>query len=234
MLAALLVVATCSTGALLPTPATTTDRLAVRSELLRLLPSGAPRPLAGRAADLVAELELLEAVPATPSFLALGVSGQWELRAVQASLEHAEAPSASSALPPAVEVLEVRQELDMPTEKARGLVRFRLADDALVGSLELDAIAALNAERCDTLNYVTTSRQLSLPRTPSCGVAALMEALHAGLSHDFLGDEGVRLGLQTTYVDEALRITRCTTRALAGSCAVHVRASQGTQTPHAR
>lgn len=53
----------------------------------------------------------------------------------------------------------------------------------------------------------------------------MMEALHAGLSHDFLGDEGVRLGLQTTYVDELLRITRCTTRSLADSCAVHVRAS---------
>ena len=37
--------------------------------------------------------------------------------------------------------------------------------------------------------------------------------------------EGVRLGLQTTYLDEQLRITRCTTRELAGSCAVHLRAS---------
>ena len=35
-----------------------------------------------------------------------------------------------------------------------------------------------------------------------------------------LGDEQVRLGMQTTYLDERLRITRCTTRALAGACAV--------------
>ena len=42
---------------------------------------------------------------------------------------------------------------------------------------------------------------------------------------DFLSDEGVRLGLQVTYLDETLRITRCTTRALATSCAVHLRVS---------
>lgn len=59
------------------------------------------------------------------------------------------------------------------------------------------AIAALHTERSDTLNYVTTGRRLVLPRAPSCGVPTLMEALHADLSHDFLGDEGVRLGLQT-------------------------------------
>ena len=41
--------------------------------------------------------------------------------------------------------------------------------------------------------------------------------------HDFLSEEGVRLGLQLTYLDETIRITRCTTRALAASCAVHVR-----------
>ena len=54
-------------------------------------------------------------------------------------------------------------------------------------------------------------------------VPAMMEALHSQLSHDFLSDEGVRLGLQLTYLDETIRITRCTTRALAASCAVHVR-----------
>ena len=51
----------------------------------------------------------------------------------------------------------------------------------------------------------------------------MMEALHANLPAEFLGDEGVRLGLQTTYLDETLRITRCTTRSLATTCAVHLR-----------
>lgn len=61
----------------------------------------------------------------------------------------------------------------MAAEKARGLVRFRLADEDLVGALELDAIAALNAERADTLNFVTASRQLVRPRPRRPARAAL-------------------------------------------------------------
>ena len=47
----------------------------------------------------------------------------------------------------------------------------------------------------------------------------LMMALHAQLPYDFLGDAGVKLSMQTTYLDETLRITRCTTRSLAASSA---------------
>ena len=36
-------------------------------------------------------------------------------------------------------------------------------------------------------------------------------------------DEGMRVSLQTMYLDERVHISRCTTRGLAGLCAVHVR-----------
>ena len=51
----------------------------------------------------------------------------------------------------------------------------------------------------------------------------LLHELHAELSCDFRAEDGVRLGLQTTYLDEVLRVTRCTTRDLAGAVSVHVR-----------
>ena len=200
-----------------------TDRLAMRAELMSLLETtGPPRVLAGRALDLVQEMELLETVPATPGFLTIGTNGVWALAGVQDSPDRPEALETSGP-PPAVEVLQVRQTLDFSTEKAVGNVHFRVVEDDLQGELILDAICAQNGARFDTLNYVTTGRQLKLPGAPSCPVPAMMEALHAQLSHDFLGDEGVLLGLQTTYLDEALRITRCTTRDLASSCAVHTR-----------
>ena len=257
---AVLSVILAGASALLTPPAVspTTERLALKKELLDLLvcsgpsnlplgwistchfisdrpllhrvsppameqPAGPPCRLAGRTAEIVEALELLEAVPATSEFLSLGVSGSWELRGVKDSSELSEADASRSTLPPAVELLEVQQELDVAAETARGLVKFRVVADDMLGSLDLSAIAAHNAEHADTLNFVTSARQLHLPRAPSCAVPDLMHALHAGLSHDFLGEEGVRLSLQTTYVDESLRITRCTTRALAGACAVHVR-----------
>ena len=211
-------------SALAPSLATLpTDRLALRTELLSLLPPGsAPRPLAGRAVELVRQLELLETVPATPGFLTMLANGDWNLVGVQDPPEREAAPTSESP-PPAVEVLEVCQELDFSTERATASARFRVVEDDLVGELVLDAIVAQNGARADTLNYVTTGRQLKIKRAPSCPVPAMMEALHAQLSHDFLGDEGVLLGLQTTYLDETLRITRCTTRELASACAVHTR-----------
>ena len=213
-------------AALVAISPTTADRLSLRSELLTLLrPDGPPHALAGRAAELVEALELLEAVPATPGFLSLGAAGDWTLVATQDAPERNDAPPGADAVPPAVELISAQQTLDFTTERAYGKVEFRVVDDDLCGALELDAICAQDAMRCDTLNFVTTARRLKLPRAPSCPVPAMLEAVHAQLSHDFLGDEGVRLGLQTTYLDEQLRITRCTTRELAGSCAVHLRAS---------
>ena len=57
-----------------------------RSELLELLgprASLAPVPITGRVAELVDELEQAAMVPATPSFLAFGLNGRWQLRALQ-------------------------------------------------------------------------------------------------------------------------------------------------------
>ena len=57
-----------------------------RSELLELLgprASLAPVPITGRIAELVEELEQAAMVPATPSFLAFGLNGRWQLRALQ-------------------------------------------------------------------------------------------------------------------------------------------------------
>ena len=50
-----------------------------------------------------------------------------------------------------------------------------------------------------------------------------MSLLHAQLSPEFRATEGVRISMQTTYLDEGLRVTRCLTRSLAGCGTVHKR-----------
>ena len=127
-----------------------------------------------------------------------------------------------------VQILDVTQELDAESLESRSAVRFRCDAGALEGKLLLTAEVNANAElvgRDDTIQLLTGDRKLELARQPSsCSVVELMAALHSQLPYDFLGDEGVRLSMQTTYLDETLRITRCTTRSLATACAVHVRA----------
>ena len=57
-----------------------------RAELLELFgprASLAPVTITGRVAELVEELEQAAMVPATPSFLAFGLNGRWQLRALQ-------------------------------------------------------------------------------------------------------------------------------------------------------
>ena len=96
--------------------------------------------------------------------------------------------------------------------------------DAIAGRLvvELDVIPS---SRADIVAAVTSSRSLEMPRMPPTPIPAAMQLLHSQLSADFLGDEGVRLGLQTTYLDADMHITRCLTRELSGACCVHVRVS---------
>ena len=77
-----------------------------RSELLELLrPSAslAPLPITGRVAELVDELEQAAMVPATPSFLAFGLNGRWQLRALLSpeDLEPAAGPPLHSLAPAA-------------------------------------------------------------------------------------------------------------------------------------
>lgn len=209
------------------------QRLALREELLSLLPTGAPFTIDGRAQELVEEIELLESIPATSAFLTFGLNGAWALRGSKLPEEHIAAAAAAQPLKaPAselVEILDVTQELDTVSLESRSAVRFRCDDGALEGKLllmaEVNANADLVGGREDTIQLLSGDRKLELARQPSsCSIVELMGALHSQLPYDFLGDAGVRLSMQTTYLDETLRITRCTTRALATACSVHVRA----------
>ena len=210
------------------------DRVELRDELLSLLPTDAsgPTKLEGRAFEVVEALELLESVPASSGFLQLGLSGAWSLRATKAAPPEAEADEVPSEptkdTTGLVELLGAGSSFDAGARGATtATARFRVLGDDLDGTLEVDLTAGIDPDRADTLHIVTNGRKLLMKRAPtSCDVATMMEALHANLPAEFLGDEGVRLGMQTTYLDECLRITRCTTRALAGSCAVHVRVSE--------
>ena len=179
--------------------------------------------------QLVNELELLEAVPASSGFLELGLRGTWSLRGTMPAIETEAKPAADIirsfyAGIELVELLDVGARFDAePRGALTASCRFRVLADDLLGKLQVELTAGSDPDRVDTIHVVTNGRKLLLPRAPSCEVPAMMEALHANLPAEFLGDEGVRLGLQTTYLDETLRITRCTTRSLAGSCSVHLR-----------
>lgn len=210
--------------------ASTADRLQLRADLLELLPpeNTGPQRLEGRALELVEALELLENVPASSGFLQLGLQGRWALKGTIAAPapQEEDASDRSEQAQPLVELLDVgaRFEALGALGATVSTVKFRVLEDDLVGSYEIDLTAGIDPDRSDTLYYVTNGRKLQIKRAPeSCDVPTMMEALHANLPAEFLGEEGVRLGMQTTYLDECLRITRCITRSLAGSCAVHVR-----------
>jgi len=219
------------------TSAVTGSRVELRDELLSLLPNednARPVVLEGRALEVLEALELLESVPASSAFLQFGLRGTWSLRGTVASTELREV--AASGLPtvpegaPDVELLSAGatygSDGDDGTQAGAtsATCEFRVVEDDLVGALEVDLTAGLDPDRSDTIFVKTNGRKLQMPRAPAiCDVRAMMESLHAQLPAEFLGDEGVRIGLQTTYLDETLRITRCTTRTLAGSCAVHLR-----------
>ena len=75
-----------ASAAALSTTSVVSPARGARSELLELLgprASLAPVPITGRVAELVEELEQAAMVPATPSFLAFGLNGRWQLRALE-------------------------------------------------------------------------------------------------------------------------------------------------------
>jgi len=205
-----------------------------RSELLELLrPSASVAPLTGRLAELVQELELQGMVPATPAFLALGLHGRWQLRAVLGP-DGLELPSAGLPLAGVgLGVSEQHFELD-PSTRAGGLCgrlrsssEFTLREgkteaEPLAGRLQSEAEVFLTSH-ANTLHLKAATHGLVLPRLPVAPMAAVLGALHSQLSAEFRTDEGMRVSLQTMYLDERLHISRCTTRGLAGLCAVHVR-----------
>ena len=212
----LLAATLASAGALLVPPAVALVRQEVALEIRRRLPpAGTPVVMDDEFRGLIESLEELEATPATAEFLSLGVQGRWALRAMSAP------PSAADGAA-SVTLLDVEQ-----CVAAGGAVesaaRFRLRDEELSGVLTVSSALSLTP-RADTLDLRTSGRSLSVPRAPTrLSVPSMMEALHAQLSPDFRADDGVRLGLQTTYLDESIRITRCTTGKAHGECTVHVR-----------
>lgn len=205
-----------------------------RSELLELLrPSAsvAPLPVTGRVAELVDELELQGMVPATPAFLAAAANGRWQLRALLGP-DGLELPAAGLPLAGVgLGVSEQHFELD-PMTRAGGLcgrlvssTDFTLREseaEPLAGRLQSEADVYLT-DHANTLHLKAAAHNLELPRLPSAPIEALIGALHSQLSAEFRTDEGMRVSLQTMYLDERVHISRCTTRGLAGLCAVHVR-----------
>ena len=76
---------------------------------------------------------------------------------------------------------------------------------------------------CESQSGVGQRERVTLACGPGVPLHELMEALMGRLSPEFRAEEGVRLGMQLSYIDEELRVSRCTTRQLAGYCTVHTR-----------
>jgi len=202
------------------------ERREMRAELMRLLPAEGEAPAFARdeLEQAIEQLEQLEQRPETADFNRLGVTGAWTLRALTE-------PAHDSAITAfemrtadlTVHGIEQRVEGGGTTVVA---VDFELAEDVgeLRGRLEVDGTLALTP-MADSLDLRSAARRLRLPRVPkSVPVEDLMRVLHARLSPEFRAEDGVRIGLQTTYMDDQMRITRCTTGKLRGECMVHVRA----------
>jgi len=177
-----------------------------REALLKRLPAGPPVVADQSLLSLVGELESHEAVPATQSFHAFSLSGQWELRALactaaDVSLAHDTAGKTDIRLGP------VSQRI-WQDGRVQSKAQFSVSD--LAGNLQVDCTFTLLPTRSDVVVLRNTDCRLALPRLPdNLTVPELMKALHSILSAEFsLADGEYSLGLTTTYVDERLRITR--------------------------
>ena len=225
--AALLCLTTVVSVSGLSTPSVL-DRVGYRNKLLSLLgPSDGVVPINGELTELVQELERVGGmVPATPAFLALGLQGRWTLRAIGAPDVH-EMPHVSF-----ISVGATEQEFDLDAStpsggmcgQLRSSCEFAVDETAepLAGRLQTEADVYLTTH-ADTLHLMLARQAVVLPRLPREPVESVLGALHAQLSAEFRTDEGMRVSLQTMYLDEALHISRCTTRGLAGLCAIFVR-----------
>ena len=156
-----------------------------------------------------AEIETIVARSESQSDLGVDVPGTTETKAPEAppSSEDADGDFADDFSPDGVLLLSAE---------------FMLGEE-VSGRYEIDATFSRGVN-VDCLDLRASARRLSLPTLPpGVTVPQLMTMLHARLSPEFRADEGVRVGLQTTYMDDSLRILRCTTGKLRGQCSVLVR-----------
>jgi len=209
-----------------PPLATPAERIALRSAVVQLLPGRGSSPAFVRD-ELEAAVESLEAIehgPETGAFHMLGLAGSWALRALSEP-EHASALEAFQMRTADLTVLGIEQQIGGDGAAAMA-VDFELTDGddgQLRGRLEVDGTLA-DTHMSDFVDLRTAARRLSMPRVPSTmSVDELMRVLHARLSSEFRAEDGVRIGLQTTYMDEELRVARCLTGKLRGECMVYVR-----------
>jgi hypothetical protein len=208
----------------LASPVITSERLDLRSAVLSRLPSsGSPVFVRDELQSAVEDLEKLEYVPQTAEFLRLGITGTWAVRALTEPT-HESALVAFEMRTAELDLLHVEQTI-AGNGQTLSMAEFELPNEDLRGKLEYSGMVTLTP-MVDSVDLRSQPPRLRLPRAPaSMDVPKLMQVLHARLSPEFRTEDGVRLGLQTTYMDEELRITRCTTGALRGECIVHVRSS---------
>jgi len=206
-------------------PAAVGSRVSARNNLLELLPPGPPSVVDARMSRLLSELEVTGATPATPLFLTLGISGTWSLRAI--GLSSPDEPPADGPHEQEVKLLSAEQHV-WADGRMLSLASFEVDDgcERLAGTLEVDSQYSLVPSLSDSLLLKGAGMRLRLPRPPrQVPLPQMMTALHASLSSEFSLSEGdeFSLRLQTTYLDDQLRVTRCALANFRQAVAVHVR-----------
>ena len=202
------------------------SRVALRDRVISSLPTAGAAPLFldGELRAAVEELEGLEFVPATAEFLRAGTTGSWHVCAFSEP-EHRSSIEAFEMRVAGVDVVRVEQVV-AADGSTRTSASFRVDGDGstLDGLYEVEGTLSLTP-MIDSLDMRTSAeRRLRLPALPaSMDVPQMMQTLHARLCTEFRAEDGVRVGQQTTYLDDRLRITRCTTRELRGACTVYLR-----------
>ena len=172
---------------------------------------------------LAEELETLAALPATADFHLLGLRGSWSerLQSVLSIPPEDAVPELTAAQQELVCVDDVVQHFEEGV--LRSVATFRVPSETIAGSFEVQA-TIYPTTMSNMLHLVTTGHTLNLNCSPKdVEVPQLLEALMGRLGPEFRAEEAVRTGTQTTYIDEELRISRCTTRHLAGFLTVHSR-----------
>mmetsp|Transcript_21645 Transcript_21645/g.35709 ORF Transcript_21645/g.35709 Transcript_21645/m.35709 type:complete len:233 (+) Transcript_21645:17-715(+) len=220
---ALLATSTASLVAPIVTPVVR-DGAALRSELISHLHPGTRTALVPGSLlfSLVEQLEQLGSLPSSSAMLYFALDGHWEQRAWSTPFDAGfDAQTVAQLASTSAEVLSVTQSFvgtDVSTT-----AEFTVVEEALHGALSVSSRLGMTS-RPDTCNFFTGAQALSFSCMPKdVQLSALLDALHSQLGAEMRAAENVRLGMQTTYIDDDIRITRCLTRSLAGACTVYVR-----------